>query len=146
MISGNKFPYATAVVFPAVHDISDYLDPQSINPARDPSFKFPFGLEYESPKHFPNDRNENWYDRMKDHWNPSIDEGVEEPFIEVYAWTAPPALEGSRRVKIADIVLKSKLHTSTAGDQRLFFQHERISQDRRQWPKEWKKFDFEAER
>lgn len=116
MISGNPHPYATSVMFPATHDTSDYLNPQKIDPAAEDSvYKAPFGLEYEGAKHFPNDRNENWYDRMKNHWNPSIDAGVEEPFIEVYAWTAPPSLEG-RRVKIADIVLKSKLFTSTAGD------------------------------
>ena len=146
MISGHRFPYATSVLFPAVHDTSDYLNPRELGPRSEPPLNAPYGLEYESPKHFPNDRAENWYDRLKNHWNPSIDAGEEEPFIEVYAWTAPPALEGSRRVKIADIVLKSKLYTSTAGDQRLFFQHERISQDRRQWPKEWKKFDFEADK
>ena len=120
MLSGNNsHPYATSVMFPATHDTSDYLNPQKIEPPTGPnpesSFKAPFGLEYEGAKQFPNDRNENWYDRIKDHWNPSIDSGVEEPFIEVYAWTAPPSLNG-RRVKIADIVLKSKLFTSTAGD------------------------------
>ena len=115
MLEGNPFPYATSVVFPAVHDTSDYLEPQVINPRTDSRFNAPYGLEYESSTHFPNDNNENWYDRIKNHWNPSIDNSIEQPFIAVYAWTAPPTL-GGKRVKIADIVLKSKLFTSTAGD------------------------------
>jgi len=146
MISGNPFPYATSVMFPACHDTSDYLDPQVIDPwAADSGFKAPYGLEYVGAKNFPNDREENWYDRLKNHWNPSIDAGVEEPFIEVFAWTAPPTLDG-RKVKIADIVLKSKLFTSTAGDQRLFFRHRRIKHDRKFWPEEWRDIDFHSNR
>ena len=115
MISGNPFPYATSVVFPACHDTSDYLDPQVIDPKTDERFNAPYGLEYESSKHFPNDNDEPWYDRLKNHWNPSIDGSEELPFIDVYAWTAPESL-GGKRVKIADIVLKSKLFTSRSGD------------------------------
>ena len=140
MIEANPFPYATSVVFPAFHDTSDYLDPKVIWPKIDESFRAPYGLEYESSKHFPNDNDETWYDRLKNHWNPSIDSGEEKPFIDVYAWTAPPTL-GGKRVKIADIVLKSKLFTSTAGDQRLFFQHKRINHDRKHWPAAWKALD-----
>lgn len=89
MLEANPFPYATSVVFPAVHDTSDYLDPQVIDPKTDSRFSAPYGLEYESLTHFPNDNDEPWYDRLKAHWNPSIDNGEEIPFIDVYAWTAP---------------------------------------------------------
>ena len=61
----------------------------------------------------------------------------------MYAWTAPPSIEGSKRVKIADIVLKSKLYTSKTGDQRLFFQHKRVKKDMKLWPNEWKALDHE---
>jgi len=87
MLSGNPFPYATSVMFPATHDTSDYLNPQKIVPeqidldATEWTYNAPYGLEYVGAKNFPNDNNENWYDRLKNHWNPSIDSGVEEPFI-----------------------------------------------------------------
>jgi len=88
MIEANPFPYATSVVFPAYHDTSDYLDPKVIL-RTDESFRAPYALEYESSKHFPNDNDVTWYDRLKNHWNPSIESGEEMPFIDVYAWTAP---------------------------------------------------------
>ena len=49
-------------------------------------------------------------------------------------------------MKIADLVLKSKLFTSTAGDQRLFFRHRRIKHDKKHWPKAWKEVDFHSKR
>lgn len=145
MLQANPFPYATSVVFPAVHDTSDYLDPQVIWPKTDTRFNAPYGLEYESTTHLANDNLAPWYDRVKDEWNPSIDTGIEKPFIDVYAWTAPKTLDG-KRVKIAEIVLKSKLYTSVTGDQRLFFQHKRIKHDRKYWPRAWKNVDFQAPR
>lgn len=68
------------------------------------------------------------------------------PLMAVYSWSGPPELEGSERTKIADIVLKTKLYTSKAGDNRLFFQHDRVNIDRRKWPSEWRNYDFEEPR
>jgi len=145
MLQANPLPYATSVVFPAVHDTSDYLDPQVIWPRTDSRFKAPYGLEYESTTHLDDDNLAPWYERVKNEWNPSIDTGEEKSFIDVYAWTAPKSLSG-KRVKIAEIVLKSKLYTSVTGDQRLFFQHKRIRHDRKYWPAAWKQVDFQAPR
>ena len=82
---------------------------------------------------------------MKKHFNPFVEAGEEEPFIEVYAWTAPKSL-GGIRVKIADLVLKSKIYTSRTGDQRLFFQHKRVKKDMKVWPNEWKALDHHFQR
>lgn len=60
--------------------------------------------------------------------------------MEVHAWTAPKALDGVL-VHIADIILKSDLYTSRGGDERLFFQHKRVSNDRIFWPREWKRLN-----
>ena len=64
------------------------------------------------------------------------------PILKVYAWDAPEQL-GGKRVQIAEIILKTKLYTSLAGDSRLFFQHERIWPDRRVWPWQWRKLDLD---
>ena len=135
-------PYATSVVFPAVHDTSDYLNPEVIWPKTDDRFNAPFGLEYVGRENLEDDNDEPWYERIQNMWNPSIDSGIEKPFIDVYAVTAP----GGDKVKIAEIVLKSKLYTSKTGDQRLFFQHRRIRHDRKHWPAAWRTADFHAPR
>ena len=147
LIEGSPVPYATSVVFPAFYDTSDYLNPQIIDHrAEDSDFRFPYQLEYEGKQDlFPNDREETWYNRMKQHFNPFVEAGEEEPFIEVYAWAAPPTL-GGKRVKIADLVLKSKIYTSKTGDQRLFFQHKRVKKDMKVWPNEWKALDHHFQR
>ena len=43
------------------------------------------------------------------------------------------------RVKIATIELQTKLYTSEAGDNRLFFQHIRMEKDYRSFPKNWRR-------
>ena len=63
--------------------------------------------------------------------------------MDVYAWTAPEGLkdlfgEERERVKIATIELQTKLYTSEAGDNRLFFQHFNALKDYRSFPKEWR--------
>lgn len=63
--------------------------------------------------------------------------------LDVYAWTAPEGeldLNGNAReyLKIGEINLKTKLYTSEAGDNRLFFQHVRMNKDYRVWPRSWK--------
>ena len=60
-----------------------------------------------------------------------------ETILEVYAMTAPPALDG-QLVKIADLVLSTDLQTSRFGDERLHFQHVRVWNDYAYWPREWR--------
>ena len=148
LIEGSHVPYATSIVFPAYYDTRDHLNPIVTNHKEvGEDWSFPYQLEYEGRRDlFPNDKEDTWYNRMKKHFNPFVEAGQEEPFIEVFAWTAPPDFEEAKRVKIADIVLKSKLHTSKTGDQRLFFQHKRVSRDFNHWPREWKKLDPEFKR
>ena len=69
-----------------------------------------------------------FYDQLK-----RIPEGTN--ILEVYALTVPLVL-GGIHVKIADIKLKTSLVTSRFGDERLYFQHRRISRDRRYWTRE----------
>lgn len=71
-----------------------------------------------------------FYDQLK-----TIKAG--ETILEVYALTAPPALDG-QLVKIADIVLSTDLYTSRFGDERLHFQHVRVWNDYAYWPREWR--------
>lgn len=80
-----------------------------------------------------------WYNRLKDHFNEKCEDenndghcesGVK--IFDVYAWTAPEGAndlndEPRERVKIAEINLKTKLYTSKAGDERLFFKHIRAT-------------------
>jgi len=66
---------------------------------------------------------------MKDHFNTLYDrdendDGIADgdvSLMAVWSWDGPPEDTTSKRTKIADIVLKSKLYTSVAGDERLFF-------------------------
>lgn len=91
---------------------------------------------------------------MKDHYNTLFDQDLDGDSIadgnvklmKVFSWDAPPMEPGAQRTHIADIVLKTKLYTSEAGDERLFFQHDRVNKDRRRWPRAWKNFDFEGPR
>ena len=62
--------------------------------------------------------------------------------MEVWALTAPPALEDeSEWIKIADLVLMSDLVTSTFADERMYFQHFKVSRDRNVWPDSWLEAD-----
>ena len=92
LIEGSPVPYATSVVFPAFYDTTDYLNPQVTHHREmGPEFRVPYQLEYEGPSDkFANDRDETWYNRIKQYFNPFVEAEEEEPFIEVYAWTAPP--------------------------------------------------------
>ena len=163
MIEGNNKPYATGVALPAfwttgpgvapdgTANESMHTYPATTKEMRNrKKYQYPFQLEYEGVHNFPNDRDEEWYDRLKDHFNKQCvdkngdghcESGVK--ILDVYAWTAPEGttdLNGDprERVKIAEIELKTKLYTSEAGDERLYFQHNRVVKDQRSWPKTWK--------
>ena len=66
--------------------------------------------------------------------------------MKVFSWNMPPEYAEAERTHIADIVLKTKLYTSKAGDERLFFQHDRVNKDLRRMPRAWKALDFEGDR
>ena len=81
LLEGNDRPYATSVVRPAYwkskQEQEDGTDvkvthwmPTSKDEVRDYStYQFPFQLEYEGVHNFPNDREAEWYDRLRDHFN-----------------------------------------------------------------------------
>ena len=56
--------------------------------------------------------------------------------MSVEALTAPVLLGGTW-VKMADIILKTALFTSTFADTRLFFRHNEIRTDLNLWPRQW---------
>ena len=135
MREANPFPYVTSVVRPAAMATDgEVLDTED----RGGAFRFPYQLEYEGTHNFPNDSEEWWYERLKEHYNEKFEDGEEVTVLKVFGWDAPEALDG-QRVHMADIILKTPLYTSLAGDSRLFFQHERVWADRRVWPKEWRR-------
>lgn len=164
-LEGNNRPYVTSVVRPAYWRTKEvqadgsvvtvpHYKPNTKEEARDYStYQFPFQLEYEGVHNFPNDRDAEWYDRLRDHFNVLCADttgnghcaaGV--PLLDVYAWTAPEGKQdlnenprGDDRVKIATIELQTKLYTSEEGDNRLFFQHIRANKDYRVFPREWKR-------
>ena len=141
MLEANKEPYTTAIIAPAFWTTRSGVAPDGTaheqmhveetdrSVRKDRSlYQFPFQLEYEGVQNFPDDRDETWYDRLKDYFNEQCDDsngdghcesGVK--IMDVYAWTAPEGLsdlngEPRERVKIAEIDLKTNLYTSKAGD------------------------------
>ena len=78
-----------------------------------------------------------WYDQLK-----RIKAGAK--LFQVNALTAPVGA-GGVWVPIATIELLTDLYTSTFGDTRLFFSHERVNHDRIYWPKTWFKADGESD-
>jgi hypothetical protein len=74
----------------------------------------PYELHFKNTLDVENLENRlNWYTHMKD-----IPAGTN--LFEVWAWTKPQECGGIYE-KIADIELQTKLYTSEAGDNRLFF-------------------------
>lgn len=113
-------------------------------------YQFPFQLEFEGVHHFANNRNIEWLWRMRNYFNNhrcnADNEGrCEQPvkIFDVYAYDAPPGnidLNGNERERhhIGEINLLTKLYTSKAGDERLYFQHRRVYQDHVLWPDYWR--------
>jgi len=58
--------------------------------------------------------------------------------LEVWAWDKHKDCGGVYE-KIAVIRLQTKLYTSVAGDERLYFQHRRVHHDRKYWDRCTKK-------
>jgi len=67
-----------------------------------------------------------WYKHLKE-----IPEGSD--LFTVYAKSSHDECEGYEYEPIATIRLKTKLYTSVAGDERLYFQHRRVTGERRFW-------------
>jgi len=59
--------------------------------------------------------------------------------LDVYALTKPRAIEDAKEVKIAKIVLITKLVTSKWGDDKLHFRHRDVQRDFRYWPRKWRR-------
>jgi len=98
LVEANSLPYATSVIRPAaIATDGKILDTDDVGG----EFRFPYQLDYEGLHHFPNDDNEIWYDRLKDHFNSEFNEGADEvPILNVFGWSAPKKL-GGKRVPIA---------------------------------------------
>ena len=112
-------------------------------------YQFPYELQFEGVHDFPDDRDYEWHDRLKWHFNDQCDADSEGhcangvKIYDVYAWTAPSGhtdLNGEERerIKIAEINLTTKLYTSLTGDERLFFQHRLVYNDHTLWPDRWR--------
>ena len=82
MLEANREPYATGVSAPAFWTTRSGVAPdgttheQMLVEETDKSLKndretyqFPFQLEYEGVQNFPDDREEEWYDRLRYHFN-----------------------------------------------------------------------------
>ena len=93
MAEANPFPYVTSIVRPAAMATDgEIVDTKDIGG----EFRFPYQLEYEGVHHFPNDDDEIWYDRIKEHFNEQMGkdedgDGVidDVPLLKVFAWDAP---------------------------------------------------------
>ena len=72
-------------------------------------------------------------------WLDQLQQGIKEGAVlfTVKALTAPKGIEGSEWVDIATITLDSDLTTSTFGDTRLFFKHQKKDFDLPFYPLEW---------
>ena len=58
----------------------------------------------------------------------------------MHALTAPESL-GGELVKIADVNLVTKLHTSLWADLNLYFRHKGLYWDFKYWPNEWRNYE-----
>lgn len=96
----------------------------------------PYKLDFTSSIHFSDEKDESmmFYDQLM-----TIEEGT--IVLEAWAWDGPED-DGGVSSKIADIKLSSALTTSLFGDQRLFFQHQRMNRDRKLYTnRTWKDLD-----
>jgi len=133
MTEGTHRPFGTAI-----SDIARCnLDGSTVD-----EVKVPYRLSFQSPIDFSPDKE---YEELEDGikrwvwWYEQLQRIPEDSTIfEVFGWTAPEKLDGEL-VKIADIKLRSALHTSEFGDNRLFFRHQGIAKDRKFWPKAWRR-------
>lgn len=103
----------------------------------------PYELRFIAPKNrfegnFEDKRPEQpWYSMIRE----SL--GVGDTIYEVFAFEPEHAgnPDGPTEVKIADVVLKSKLHTSIWADNSLYFRHKHVHPDRKYWPVSLRTFD-----
>ena len=95
----------------------------------------PYELHFESPIQFPDarDTNNEWHQQLS-----SIPSGSH--VLDVYALTKPISFGGDR-IKIGEIHTESELTTSVFGDERLFYQHLKVSDDSDFWENGWRALD-----
>ena len=143
MLEKNARPLGTSISIPAYYVNKKFLHDETPLPIGKPDtlqvemedrdkYQFPYELQFEGVHDFPDDRDDEWYDRLRWHFNEQCNADSEGhcangvKIYDVYAWTAPfghTDLNGEERerIKIAEINLTTKLYTSLAGDERLFF-------------------------
>jgi len=103
----------------------------------------------EGTHHFPDNRDEEWHVRMRDHYNTKLAEKRGSKIFKVWALMTPPGHSSEEeRVHIADVHLESDLYTSKFGDEKLFFLHKKMYDDTKNWPASWRrtKPDFTREK
>ena len=121
MVGASSRPFATSVgTIGATFPDGTELPHANVNIPYELHFSSTFSFP-DSPQYDSDGNQITWYDQLK-----TIKSG--ESVLEVFAMTAPPALNGEL-VKIADIVLETDLYTSVFGDERLHFQHVRVMND-----------------
>jgi hypothetical protein len=126
LIEGSPRPFGTAIGHVGMHNLDGTaLEQEFVN--------VPYELWYTSPFQFSDEpemvdgEQVMFYDQLK-----TIPVGA--TILEVWGITAPLSDEfESEKIKIADVKLLSPLITSTFADTRLYFQHKRITYDRKFW-------------
>mmetsp|Transcript_20843 Transcript_20843/g.25549 ORF Transcript_20843/g.25549 Transcript_20843/m.25549 type:complete len:253 (-) Transcript_20843:28-786(-) len=95
----------------------------------------PYETLFTNTREFDDDGKQvSWLDQMK-----RIPSGAS--LFTVRALTAPAGIPNSRWVDIGTIDLASELVTSKFGDERLFFAHMKVKEDRDFWPSGWSRAD-----
>lgn len=116
MIEGSLSPFATGVSI-----IGRKKSDGTIIPKEDT--KIPYELHYVRAD--PNFNAENTVDPLK--WYTNLKEiPADTDLFEVWGWSAHKDCEDAEYHKIAIIRLQTKLYTSVAGDERMYFQHRRV--------------------
>jgi hypothetical protein len=113
LLEGSRCPYGTGVS----HIANKGNDGELVGERTD--VRTPYELHYTSPFKAALDEDDIqgqvWYKQLQSKI------AKDSVIMDVHALTAPVGHEESRRVKIAEIVLRSDLHTSAFGDEHLYF-------------------------
>ena len=144
---GNRFVFSTGSSDLALHneDGTEAVDKFDFT-ARHLPYKMgfaanePFKSMFNKDKEIGSDGKQvSWLDQLQ-----RIKKG--DALFTVKALTAPEGIDGSKWVDIGTITLETDLTTSTFGDTRLFFNHQRKDEDLPFYPLEWVGVDDKADR